>query len=97
MILTVKFVVITAVFLFSDCGIGQFKCVIGGGCISEEYVCDGIEQCADRSDEWNCMKVDHLISNSSDINENNTNKYLMVNFFPGIFFEKIDTIITDSK
>ncbi|KAI4465879.1 transmembrane protease serine [Holotrichia oblita] len=60
------------------CGIDQFKCAIGGGCISQEYVCDGIEQCADRSDEWNCMKIDQLTSNSSDTNENNTNKYLMI-------------------
>lgn len=39
-----------------DCKEGEFKCIIAGGCISINEKCDGIDQCADHSDEWGCIK-----------------------------------------
>lgn len=64
--------------MITDCSIGQFKCAIGGGCIDLEYVCDGIEQCADRSDEWNCLKMDKIKINGTDAEANYAETYLLV-------------------
>lgn len=61
-----------------DCGIGQFKCAMGGGCISLEFVCDGIEQCADHSDEWNCIKIDTLENPGNDTEVTKNITYLLV-------------------
>lgn len=36
----------------------EFKCKIGGGCVNNSMVCDGTPQCADQSDEWNCLQLD---------------------------------------
>uniref|UniRef100_A0A1B0D3E0 Peptidase S1 domain-containing protein n=1 Tax=Phlebotomus papatasi TaxID=29031 RepID=A0A1B0D3E0_PHLPP len=39
-----------------DCGADKFKCNTGG-CISATNVCDGLPQCPDLSDEWDCFKI----------------------------------------
>lgn len=33
-----------------DCSLGEFRCA-DGGCLNPTYVCDGISDCADSSDE----------------------------------------------
>ncbi|XP_052070613.1 uncharacterized protein LOC127709241 isoform X2 [Mytilus californianus] len=38
----------------SACVAGQFRCSDGSGCISRSWICDGIHQCSDRSDELMC-------------------------------------------
>lgn len=54
-----------------DCPVGQFKCTTGGGCIQMNERCDGIDQCPDKSDEWNCL----MITNST---KENNSSYLQV-------------------
>ncbi|XP_071132432.1 uncharacterized protein [Mytilus edulis] len=44
----------------SACVAGQFRCSDGSGCISRSWICDGIHQCSDRSDELMCPGK-HLI------------------------------------
>ena len=38
----------------SACVAGQFRCTDGNGCISKSWICDGVYQCTDRSDEQLC-------------------------------------------
>jgi len=40
----------------ATCGNDEFRCLIGQqeGCIPKTQLCDGINQCTDKSDEQNC-------------------------------------------
>ncbi|XP_044588810.1 titin homolog isoform X1 [Cotesia glomerata] len=49
-----------------DCSLDQFKCQTGG-CVTLDQVCDGIEHCPDRSDEWNC-----LLANTTNLTQKNS-------------------------
>lgn len=51
-----------------DCAVGQFKCKTGGGCVPEEQRCDGVEHCADLSDEWNCLRIQEEDNRSTTSN-----------------------------
>lgn len=42
---------------YCSCGVGQRKCVSGGGCYEERDSCNGVPQCADGSDEWDCLDL----------------------------------------
>lgn len=39
-----------------DCPEGHFKCRTGR-CVPDHYVCDGLPQCADLSDDWDCFNI----------------------------------------
>lgn len=45
------------------CASDEFRCAIGGGCIKKEQTCDGVPQCADQSDEWNCWRLEKETDN----------------------------------
>jgi hypothetical protein len=49
--------------IFLECASDEFKCAIGGGCIKNNQTCDGVDHCADKSDEWNCLRLEKEISN----------------------------------
>lgn len=53
-----------------NCPSDYFKCQ-SGGCVQKQYVCDGVYQCPDLSDEWGCFTIDKEIMN--DINETESN------------------------
>lgn len=67
-------------FDLTECAVDQFKCSTGGGCIQADQRCDGIEQCPDLSDEWNCLRIN---SNSSEFDkqDDNNTSYLEVSMF----------------
>lgn len=68
------------IIFFIECSLDQFKCD-SGGCISNKHRCDGIDQCVDKSDEWNCIKIDNMDRNdttdSFDDNEHTSNNSKM--------------------
>lgn len=52
--------------LFSTaCSLDQYKCS-SGGCVNQNQRCDGIDHCPDRSDEWNCIKIDNENDTTSE-------------------------------
>lgn len=42
----------------SECGADEFKCNTSSQCIPKTQRCDSVAQCADRSDEWQCVQLD---------------------------------------
>ena len=53
----------TLLFLGEDekgckCSSDEVKCPMGGGCVTKSKLCDGHFDCADGSDEWNCVRVE---------------------------------------
>ena len=40
-----------------DCDVDEFTCALGGGCVMESKRCDGVNDCADASDEWDCVRI----------------------------------------
>lgn len=57
--------------IFLECASDEFKCAIGGGCIKNNQTCDGVDHCADKSDEWNCVRLEKEISNKKYLEVNN--------------------------
>lgn len=50
--------------MFIECSPEQFKCATGGGCIALENRCDGQAQCSDKSDEWNCLRLESVANST---------------------------------
>lgn len=55
-----------------DCGIDQFKCQTGG-CVSLTQICDGVKNCPDYSDEWNCLITNITEDKNTETNINTDN------------------------
>lgn len=49
------------VFAVADCALEQFKCQ-SGGCVPKDAVCNGLNDCPDFSDEWNCFYIENTTS-----------------------------------
>ena len=47
------------VFFLDACTSDDFTCVSQPGCVDQTYVCDGVPNCLDGSDEWSCRKCLH--------------------------------------
>lgn len=41
----------------TNCGVDHFQCKRDSYCISIRFVCDGINDCKDKSDELECNKI----------------------------------------
>ena len=44
----------------------MFRCKINGHCIDYHYYCDGIANCLDDSDEFNCHNHQHFVVTYND-------------------------------
>lgn len=48
-----------------ECPVDHFKCNTGR-CVPGHYVCDGLPQCADLSDDWDCFNLTSVRISSND-------------------------------
>ena len=37
--------------LVGQCSVGDYECAVGSGCVTAVQLCDGVQHCADGSDE----------------------------------------------
>lgn len=60
---------ITCIFFFIilDCPEDSFRCETGGGCATSDKKCDGLYDCSDRSDEWNCISLNNSVVSETQI------------------------------
>jgi hypothetical protein len=42
-----------------ECSSDEVKCSYGGGCVTKSKLCDGHFDCADGSDEFNCLQIEN--------------------------------------
>ena len=54
-LLTTIFISVFLLFCVTEpCNDIDFACVSSQGCVDKTLVCDGVRQCLDGSDEWEC-------------------------------------------